>query len=94
VWHTLKKFIFGLMYENSEPSLTRVISTIAFLAFLAGSAFLLIKGLHWDHYETFATATAGGGLGGQLVNKFMNLSKGSPVNEPFIKNQGGDNNGK
>lgn len=86
MWHRLKKIIFGLVYENNEPSLTRVISTIAFLAFLAGSAFLLIKGQHWDHYDSFSAATAGGGVGGQLANKFMNLSKGSPERSPYIKN--------
>jgi hypothetical protein len=82
----VKMFMIGLLYENKEPSLTRVMTVIAFLAFLVGSAFLLVKGQHWDHYDTFAAATAGGGVGGQLVNKFMNLSKGSPENVPFIKN--------
>lgn len=83
---TVKKFMIGLFYENSEPSLTRIMTAIAFLAFLAGSAYLLLLGKHWDHYETFSAVTAGGGLGGQIVNKFMNLTKASAPTQPFIKN--------
>lgn len=86
----MKKFIINLLYENGEPSLTRIMTLTAFLAFLVGSAFLLFKGQRWEHYETFAAATAGGGVGGQLANKLMNLSKGSPDGVPFVKNnQGG-----
>lgn len=60
------------MYENDSPSLTRTLSVIAFLAFLAGSAYLMLQGKHWDHYESFATITGGGGIGGQVCNKFFN----------------------
>lgn len=82
----IKLFIIGLIYENNEPSLTRIMTILAFLAFLVGSAYLILKGQKWDHYESFATLTGGGGVGGQLANKFMNLSKGSADNQPFIKN--------
>lgn len=74
----IRKFLASLMYENGEPSLTRVMTVAAFLAFLAGSAFLMAVGQHWDHYETFATITGGGTLAAQLGNKYMLLTKVSP----------------
>lgn len=67
----LQTFLIGLLYENGSPSLTRFISVTAFLAFLVGSAFLMIKGQRWEHYETFAALTGGGGIAGQLGNKLI-----------------------
>jgi len=42
------------------------------VAFLIGSFYLLIRGQGWEHYETFAAITGGGGIGGQVANKFLN----------------------
>ncbi len=86
MFNCVKSFLISLLYENNEPSLTRVMAAISFLAFLAGSAYLLLKGQHWDHYETFAMLTAGGGIGGQIANKYMNLTKASQSGTIFIKN--------
>lgn len=72
----VKNFMIGLMYENGGPSLTRTLSVVAFLAFLAGSAYLMLSGHQWAHYETFATVTGGGGLAGQVTNKFVNTKYG------------------
>lgn len=72
-------FLVGLLYENETPSLTRCISIIAFIAFLAGSAYLMLLGKRWDHYETFATLTGGGGAVTQIANKFMNSAYNSPT---------------
>ena len=73
----MKQFIIGLLYENNSPSLTRVISVIAFLAFLAGSAYLMLRNQTWVHYETFAAITGGGGVTSQVVNKYINSVKNS-----------------
>lgn len=88
-WCKCKCFLIGLLYENNEPSLTRFITLSAFLAFIAGSAYLLIAGKQWAHYETFAGLTAGGGVFGQLTNKFINNKFGSPTDQPYIKNNTG-----
>lgn len=68
----IKAFLNGLLYENETPSLTRIISITAFLAFLIGSAYLIITGKSWGHYDTFAILTGGGGATTQVVNKFVN----------------------
>ena len=87
----IKPFIVGLVYENNEPSLTRVIALMAFMAFLIGSAFLMLKNQHWDHYSEFATLTGGGGAVTQIANKFINFTKGSANEQPYIKNNQGGN---
>ena len=91
----MKKLLIGLLYENDEPSLTRVIAVIAFLvplvAFLVVTAYLLIAEREWGSYQTFATATMGGSIAGtmtQLLNKISNTTNGSPSGIPFIKNNG------
>lgn len=80
------KYLRGLFYENNEPSRASFMALVAFLAFLMGSAYLIIKDQTWAHYETFATLTMGGGVGTVLSNKLMNLTKASPADMPFIKN--------
>ena len=85
-------FLVGLLYENEEPSLTRCISIIAFIAFLAGSAYLMLAGKRWDHYETFATLTGGGGAVTQIANKFMNSAYNSPAGQ-FPNKKGDQING-
>ena len=61
-----------LLYESGELSLTRSLAVAGFLAFLAGSFYLLWRGVSWGNYETFATMTGGGGLASQIANKFIN----------------------
>jgi len=90
----MKQFIIRLLYENGEPSRTGLFSVIAFLAFLIGSAYLLVKGQQWAHYETFAYLTGGGGLGGLVSNKLINNKYGSPEGQVYVKNQGGTESGK
>ncbi len=72
----IKLFLWGLMSENNSPSLTRSLAVLFAAAFLIGSFYLLLRGQHWDHYETFATITGGGGIGGQVANKFVNSKYG------------------
>lgn len=81
LWERWVNFMVGLTYENGLPSLTRVISIVAFLAFLVASAYLIIAGKRWDHYETFATLTGGGGAATQIANKVINSVYNSQANQ-------------
>lgn len=66
------KILKSVLYENGNLSLTRSLAVAGFLAFLAGSFYLMWKGATWGNYETFATMTGGGGLASQIANKFIN----------------------
>ena len=66
------KYIRMLLYENDELSLTRVITVIAWAAFLAVSFYLVYTAQSWGNYDTFAFLTGGGGATTQVVNKFIN----------------------
>jgi hypothetical protein len=91
----MKKLLIGLLYENNEPSLTRIIAVIAFIvpltAFLLVTVYLLLAEREWGSYQTFATATMGGGATGalmQLINKVSNTFGAAPSGQPFVKNNG------
>lgn len=71
----VKNYLKGIFYEPEGPSLTRALSVFSFLCFIAASFYLVITHGQWAHYETFATITGGGGIGGQVANKFMNNKK-------------------
>lgn len=86
------QFMMGLLYENGVPSLTRFISIIAFLAFLAGTAYLILEGRVWAHYDTFAMLTGGGGAATQIANKIVNSVYNSTTGQ-FPDKKGGQNNG-
>lgn len=66
------KYLKMLLYENGELSLTRVITVIAWAAFLAVSFYLVYTSQAWANYDTFAFLTGGGGATTQVVNKFIN----------------------
>lgn len=81
----IKVFLFGLLYEQNEPSLTRVIIASAFLIFVIGTiadVILAINGIKWPDYYSFATITGGGSIvgkvGDKLVNTFTAQKYGSP----------------
>lgn len=61
-----------LLFENGELSLTRVITVIAWAAFLGVSFYLVWTAQAWANYDTFAFMTGGGGATTQVVNKFIN----------------------
>ena len=63
--------ITALLCENGQLSLTRVLACLSFIAFIAGTAYLMVRQISWPHYDTFATATIGG-TATQVVNKFIN----------------------
>jgi hypothetical protein len=75
MWPRFKHFLFGLLYEQNEPSLTRVIIAFAFLTFIIGTGIdvlLQTYGIHWADYPTFATVTGGGSLAGKVGDKIVN----------------------
>jgi hypothetical protein len=65
-------FVKGLIYENDEPSLTRVIAIVSEAVFLGVVIYLVVTGLSWSHFDTLAYVAGGGGLGTQVTNKFIN----------------------
>ena len=77
--------IKALLYENNDLSLTRSLALAGFLAFLAGSIYLLAKGTTWGNYDTFATLTGGGGAATQIANKLINGKYNSEQGKPFEK---------
>lgn len=79
-------FICALIYENGIPSLTRVLSMVSFCAFLLGSAYLMINGQTWQHYDTFAFITGGGGTTAQVFNKYFNTKFNAKPGELYTKN--------
>lgn len=75
MWFRVKSFLFGLLYEQNEPSLTRVIIASAFLVFVVGTVVdivLAIYNIRWQDYSTFATITGGGALAGKVGDKLVN----------------------
>jgi hypothetical protein len=85
LWLKIKGFLFGLLYEQNEPSLTRVIIALGFLVFVVGTIadiILAIYGIRWQDYSTFATITGGGAMAGKvgdkLVTTFTAQKYGSP----------------
>lgn len=71
----IKTFLFGLLYENNEPSLTRCIILASFFIFIIGTIVDIIMSLHgkvWESYQTFATVTGGGSIGAKLTDKITN----------------------
>lgn len=101
MWQQVKDFLFGLLYENQEPSLTRVIIALAFFVFVLGTIadiIMAIFGIKWPDYAAFATITGGGSLAGKvgdkLVNTFTAQKYGSPEGQTVAvpKNQTGGNN--
>lgn len=84
-----KKFLTDLFYEGGNPSLTRVMSAFLILLFAGVSLYLVIKSQSWQHYEVFATVTAGGGALTQVANKVNNSINNSPKGEPYNKNPEG-----
>lgn len=73
------KYVRMLLYENGELSLTRVITVIAWAAFLGVSFYLVWTAQAWANYDTFAFMTGGGGATTQVVNKFINSKYNSAL---------------
>ena len=72
VINAIKNFIEGLLFENDEVSLTRMIALMGYVLFAGVSIYLIATHTNWDNYATFASYTGGGGAAVQLVNKAIN----------------------
>lgn len=75
VWQKIKFFLFGLFYENEEPSLTRCIIASAFVVFIIGTVADIIMALFgkaWSGYQTFATITGGGSISAKIADRITN----------------------
>lgn len=60
-----------MLKENGELSLTRVLPTVGYAAFVIVSMVLAFTGKTWGNYSEFTAAT-GGAIIIQLGNKFIN----------------------
>ncbi len=87
-----KRFLVGLLYENNEPSLTRVLFTASFLLVAAAMVYDWVYG--WPPFLDFAgqvlTLILGAKTADKMVtyitNSVKNSSPGEPPNVP--KNPG------
>lgn len=69
-----------MLMENGVLSLTRVLPTIGYIAFILVSLVLAFTGKNWGNYGEFAMAT-GGAVIVQLGNKGINSKYNTPVGE-------------
>ena len=72
------KINFEILKEGGYFSFTRVLSLVAFVYFIIVTAYLVLQGETWGHYETFAYMTCGGALGLQGFNKHVNSKFNTP----------------
>lgn len=69
-----------LLKENNQLSLTRILPTIGYIAFIVVSLFLAFTGKEWANYGEFALAT-GGAVVVQLGNKWVNSKYNTELGE-------------
>ena len=77
----VRGYLKGILYEPEGPSLTRAISFFGVLLFAVVTIYLVLKNQTWAHYETFSTIAGGGGIAGQVGNKFINSRFGRDAAE-------------
>jgi hypothetical protein len=89
----LRQFLVGLMYENNEPSLTRVLFAASFLLVAAAMVYDWVHG--WPPFLDFAgqimTLILGAKTADKVVTYITNSVKNSqPGERPNVpKNPGG-----
>lgn len=66
-----------MLKEDGVFSLTRVLPTIGYLAFIVTSVYMIVTGKTWEHYTEWAAGT-GGSVLVQLANKFINSKYNNP----------------
>ena len=72
--------ILDLFKEGGVYSLTRILSTAGYVAFIIVSLGLAFMGKEWGNYSSFATAT-GGAVIIQLGNMYINSRYNTPQGE-------------
>jgi len=86
--------LVGLLYENNEPSLTRVLFTSSFLLVVAAMVYDWVHG--WPPFLDFAkqvlTLILGAKTADKVATYITNSVKNSPPGEPpkVPKNPGGE----
>ena len=63
--------MIDFLKERGVLSFTRLITAISIVSFLIVSFYLAYTNTDWRGYDTFSNLTGGGGIGAQLVNKFI-----------------------
>jgi hypothetical protein len=86
-------FLFGLLYENNEPSLTRVLFAASFLLVVAAMVYDWLFG--WPPFLEFAkqimTLILGAKTADKIATYVTNSIKNSPKDEaPSVKKNGGN----
>lgn len=90
---SFRAFLVGLLYENNEPSLTRVLFAASFLLVAAAMVYDWVHG--WPPFLEFArqimTLILGAKTADKVVTYITNSVKNSPSGEPpnVPKNPGG-----
>lgn len=70
--------MLNMLKENGELSLTRVLPTVGYAAFVIVSMVLAFTGKTWGNYSEFTAAT-GGAIIIQLGNKWINSKYNTPL---------------
>ena len=91
---SLKRILKGIMWEAEGPSLTRVLTVFAVLLFALVTLYLVFSGNSWEHYDTFASIAGGGGLLGQVGNKFINSKWNNATLNRLLAAEGRDRDEK
>ena len=82
--------MLGFLKERGILSFTRLITAISIVSFLIVSFYLAYTNTDWRGYDTFSNLTGGGGIGAQLVNKFINSKYNTPLGTGGKPMEGGD----
>ena len=64
--------MFDFLKEYDQQSLTRLITVVLLIFFMAVTVYLIYARFNWMNYDIFCLVTVGGGAGTQLVNKWVN----------------------
>lgn len=78
-------FLCSILYENNEPSLTRLIVAVAFVTFIIGTVvdiIMALYGFNWQSYPTFATITGGGSISAKFGDRVVTKVVDSVWNSP------------
>lgn len=79
---TVKGFLRRLMYENGNPSLTRLMAVWGLLLFTGVTLWVVAVRYDWRDYAAFGGLTVGGGLATIVANKGINSKWNTPPGSP------------
>ena len=70
------------------------VTVFAVLLFALVTLYLVFSGNSWEHYDTFAGIAGGGGLLGQVGNKFINSKWNNATLNRLLATEGRDRDEK